>query len=177
MHGRSGVFESKVRCEVMEIDMIRRGCVLFVLFLGSLGSIPAFAHHNAAAHYQLDKIVTVEGVVTEFKLINPHVVIRLQVKNAAGKMEAWMAEGDAAAVLRRRGWTGREMKTGDAIKVIGHPSRDGSKMIEWKSIVLPNGVEMGGGNGLRDERDKSLEELDKQRRANPPKSAPSAPPK
>ncbi|MGH8209623.1 MAG: DUF6152 family protein, partial [Steroidobacteraceae bacterium] len=107
--------------------------VFGLILVGSLGPIPAFAHHNAASHYQVDKSVVVEGVVTEFKLINPHTIIYLQVKDASGSPVAWRAEGDPAAVLRRRGWTGHEMKQGDAIKVIGHPSRDGSHAIEWKS--------------------------------------------
>jgi hypothetical protein len=141
---------------------IRLGALLFI---GSLAATPVLAHHNAAAHYQLDKTTSIEGVVTEYRLINPHSRIYIQVKDASGKNETWMAEGDAASVLLRRGWTGSEMKKGDKIKVVGHPSRDGSKMIEWKSIVLPNGSEIGGGNGLYDERDKHLEELDRLRRA------------
>ena len=136
-----------------------------LLLAGLLASMAAQSHHNAAAHYQIDKVTSVEGVVTEFRLINPHSRIYLDVKGRSGKMETWMAEGDAAAVLLRRGWTGREVKKGDAIKVVGHPSRDGSNLIEWKSIVLPNGQEIGGGNGLNDERAKHLEELDKKRRA------------
>lgn len=136
----------------------------------------AFAHHNAAAHYQIDKTATIEGVVTEFRLINPHSRIYLQVMNASGKSETWMAEGDAAAVLLRRGWTGNEVKKGDKIKVSGHPSRDGSKLIEWREIVLPNGKEIGGGNGLNDERDKHLDELDRARRAKLP-PAPGTPSK
>lgn len=149
-------------------NVTRRFGILFLV--GSLGCASAFAHHNGSAHYQMDKMVAVDGVVTEFKLVNPHTLIYFQVKDPGGKPEVWMAEGDAAAVLRRRGWTGHEMKPGDKIKVNGHPSRDGSKMLEWDSIVLANGTVMGGGNGLKEERDKSLEELDKQRRATQPQN-------
>ncbi|MGH8208787.1 MAG: DUF6152 family protein [Steroidobacteraceae bacterium] len=150
--------------------MIYRVCILFLL--GYFGSISAFAHHSGATRYQTGKSMTLAGVVTEFKLINPHTLIYLQAKDVAGKPEAWVAEGEAAAVLRRRGWTGSEMKAGDTIKVIGHPSRDGSNTIEWESIVLPNGVEMDGGNEAI--RDKSLEEFNKQRHANQPHDPSSA---
>lgn len=131
----------------------------------ALWSVPAYAHHNGAAHYLTDKYVTVEGTVTEFRLINPHARIYFDVKTADGKVESWMSEGDAASVLRRRGWTAGKLKKGDVIKLTGHPSRDGKNLIEWTSIILSDGTEIGGGNGLPDERQRHLEDLEKRRKA------------
>jgi len=77
-----------------------------------------------------------------------------------------MAEGDAALVLLRRGWTGEELQPGDFIKITGNPSRDGSLLIEWRSIVRPDGSEILGGNGVPVERERHRQELEKRRRAN-----------
>jgi hypothetical protein len=86
----------------------------------------AGAHHSAAVLYHLDQQITVEGTVTRFTLGNPHARIFLSVKGADGSTTEWMAEGGSRTILLRKGWTGDEVKAGDAIKIVGNPSRDGS---------------------------------------------------
>ena len=46
-----------------------------------------------------DEIIENTGVVTEFRFINPHARIYLEVTNENGETEIWMAEGDAAPEL------------------------------------------------------------------------------
>jgi len=120
----------------------------------------AGAHHSAAVLYQLDQQVTVEGVVTRFSLGNPHARIYLMVKDANGEESEWMAEGGSRTVLTRNGWTGDEVHPGDAIKIIGNPSRDGSKLVHWQKLVLPDGKELWGEDLPPDE---VLENLRKRR--------------
>ena len=98
-------------------------------------------------------------------MMNPHARIYFDVTTESGDIENWMAEGDAAAVLLRRGWTGDEILPGDFIKITGNPSRDGSPIIEWRSIILPDGTEILGGNAVPVERERAMEELEKRRRA------------
>ena len=45
---------------------------LLSICAGLFTPAPASAHHNAAAHYPLDGIIEISGVVTEFLLVNPH---------------------------------------------------------------------------------------------------------
>ena len=104
-------------------------------------------------HYKLDELVTVEGVVTEFLLVNPHARIYFDVTTPAGDTKTWMAEGDPASVLRRRDWTDESLRRGDFVKVTGNPSKDGRDLVEWRTIILSDGRELGGGNGQNDERD------------------------
>jgi hypothetical protein len=107
-------------------------------------ALPAVAHHSAAVLYHLDQQITVEGTVTRFTLGNPHARIFLTVKAPDGTSAEWMAEGGSRTVLLRNGWTGEEVKAGDAIKIIGNPSRDGSNVVHWQRLVLPTGVELWG---------------------------------
>ena len=100
----------------------------------------ATAHHSAAMLYDLSKEVTVQGVVTEFQLGNPHLRIYFNV-DVDGKTEKWMAEGGSRTVLLRKGWTGMEVKPGDKISIRGNPSRDGSKIMHLEYLILPNGKE------------------------------------
>jgi hypothetical protein len=104
----------------------------------------AEAHHSAASLYQLDKEITVEGVVTSYSLGNPHARIYLKVKGQNGVEEDWMAEGGSRTVLIRKGWTGEEVHPGDTVKIIGNPSRDGSKVVHWEKLVLADGRELWG---------------------------------
>ena len=144
--------------------MIRR--LVVPLIAGVSWAIPAYAHHNSASHYDLSKISEVEGVVTEYQLINPHARIYFDVTGENGEVKKWMAEGDAASVLLRRGWNGEELQPGDFIKMTGYPSRDGSQLIEWRSIIRPDGSEILGGNGVPVERERHRQRLEEQRRAN-----------
>jgi hypothetical protein len=130
----------------------------------SLWSAPAAAHHSPASHYLLEESITVTGTVTEFRLINPHARIYFDVIGEDGKIQAWLAEGNAAAILKRRGWTKDILKKGDRIAITGNPARDGSYKMDWKLIVLPDGTELRGGNTVGSERDRVLEDLEQRRR-------------
>ena len=113
--------------------------------------------------------VTITGTVTEFRFINPHARVYLQVVDEKGESKVWLAEGAAAGALQRRGWTGDELKSGDRITVTGAPSRDGSPNVEWRVITLADGRKIGGGNGFPKEREELLRRLEQQRRNQTPK--------
>jgi hypothetical protein len=115
------------------------------------------SHHNFAAHYRVDETIEVSGVVTEFRFVNPHARLYLEVMNEDGGVETWMAEGDASVALRRSGWTADQLEPGDQITVVGNPSRFGSNMLGWDSITLTDGTQIGGGSGRLDERLRILE--------------------
>jgi hypothetical protein len=122
------------------------------------------AHHNAASHYLLDQKITVNGVVTEFRLINPHARIYFEVTTADGEVQKWLGEGNASSVLRRRGWTDDHLKPGDVISITGSPARDGGHKIDWESIVLEDGTELRGGNTKAGELEQQLRDLDERPR-------------
>src|SRR5579872_4522829 len=52
----------------------------------------AFAHHGSIVSYDIHKIVSMEGTVTEFQWRNPHVYVMYDVKDAQGKVVNWGAE-------------------------------------------------------------------------------------
>lgn len=122
------------------------------------------AHHNAASHYLLDQKITVKGVVTEFRLINPHARIYFDVTTEDGEIQKWLGEGNASSVLRRRGWTDEDLKPGDVITISGSPARDGGHKIDWELIVLEDGRELRGGNTKAGELEQQLRDLDKRPR-------------
>ena len=137
---------------------------LVTFVIGTLSPMLSHGHHNSAPIYDLEASTTVEGVVIDFRFVNPHARIYFEVSEDGGDRVRWMAEGANPMVLRRRGWTGEEIKPGDRVRVTGAPSRDGSPMIEWSSIRLADGTELGGGNGFAAERKSLLDQLEQQRR-------------
>jgi hypothetical protein len=99
------------------------------------------AHHSPAMLYDLTKEITVEGVVTEYQLGNPHMRIYFDVDNN-GTTEKWLAEGGSRTQLMRVGWTGEELKPGDKVIIRGHPPRDATaKLIHMEYLTLPDGTE------------------------------------
>lgn len=137
---------------------------IFFLFAGILIWIaPVSAHHNPTSHYIINSLITVTGVVTEFKLINPHSRIYFDVTGEDGEIERWFAEGNAAAILLRRGWTKTTLKPGDNIKISGYPARDGGHKLDWKLIVLEDGTELRGGNTTGIEKELLMQDIEKRR--------------
>ena len=114
-----------------------------VLAAGVLASAgPGVAHHSFSAHYDIDVEVTIEGVVTDYQFINPHVLVFLDVTNAAGEIEKWIAETNSPSLFRRRGGLRSDsLKVGDAITLKGHPSRVNPNDLHIGLIVFPDGTE------------------------------------
>ena len=126
--------------------------------LAGMAALPSLAHHNFAAHYQTDESVTISGVVTQFRFVNPHARVYIDVKNDDGTVVSWMAEGDASVALRRSGWTAEQFVPGDVIQITGSPAYTGENMLGWNNITLSDGSEIGGGDGRLLERLRVLNE-------------------
>lgn len=135
----------------------------FLLAIGICGWTPLQAHHSPASHYLIKDLVTVAGVVTEFRLTNPHARIYFDVTTPEGEVQHWFAEGNSSSILKRRGWTKGSVKPGDEIKISGYPARDGGHSLDWKLIELADGTQLRGGNTVGIEQDLLLADIDKKR--------------
>ena len=118
---------------------------LLTVFL-LLVRIPADAHHSFAVHFDDERIISVKGVVSDFKFTNPHGRIYLTVKNSSGDEEQWQAETNSPNILRRRGWSKTSVRKGDNITVEGYPARDGSNYIRLTRVLFEDGRELIGQN-------------------------------
>ena len=109
---------------------------------------PVLAHHGTAA-YETTKLTTIKGTATEFKFINPHVEITVEVKDDKGKIEKWLGEANSPNVLSRHGWSKEIIKPGDQITVIGYRAKNGSYTLRLQKVVLSDGQELDP-NSLQD---------------------------
>ena len=106
-----------------------------------LASCAAFAHHGGAV-YDMSKMTTVKGVVTDFQFINPHSQIFFDAKTDKGEVEKWIAEGNSGTALSRFGWKKDSLKPGDQITAIGNRSKNGSTTMHLRKLILANGEEL-----------------------------------
>ena len=59
--------------------------------LGALFASPAFGHHSFAI-YDADNPRMLEGVVDEFRWVNPHSMVRVRVANDDGSESIWQLD-------------------------------------------------------------------------------------
>ena len=58
---------------------------LVVLPLLVLTAVKTGAHHAFSPVYDAKRTITVDGVVTQFRFVNPHAMMLMEVKNKAGR--------------------------------------------------------------------------------------------
>jgi DNA/RNA endonuclease YhcR with UshA esterase domain len=110
-------------------------------------SCPLFAHHSLAP-FDIQHIVTLKGIVTNFEWSNPHVYISLAVKAEKGNVEQWRVEGNSPNMLNRVGWSREMIKAGDQLTVTGFLAKNGKKIMRLDSITLAGGQKLDG-QGLK----------------------------
>jgi hypothetical protein len=92
------------------------------LLLGALiviGAASLEAHHSYG-DYLGDKIVSVEGDVTQFWFANPHVLLTIKTSNLVSYATEWSNINR----LSREGVTNATLKVGDHVIVRGSPKRN-----------------------------------------------------
>jgi hypothetical protein len=87
--------------------------------------VPVFAHHGNAA-YDPEKSVNVKGTVTGFIWANPHVFVKVDVKDDAGNIVHWIVEGQNPVSMSQISWTKDTFKPGDQVEIDAIPAKNGN---------------------------------------------------
>jgi hypothetical protein len=112
--------------------------------------LPLLAHHSIAGEYDVDKPVTVKGVVTKVEWTNPHARIYVDVAQPNGSVVNWTVELQAVSALVRNGWTRRTVNVGDTVTVEGLHARSGVPGANARTVILADGRKVF--SGVADER-------------------------
>jgi hypothetical protein len=81
------------------------------------------AHHSIAGVYDSSKPVTIEGTIAQFRYVNPHPFLVVEVTGRDGRAETWTLEMDNRRELADIGFTAETIKPGDRVVVTGSLAR------------------------------------------------------
>ncbi len=121
---------------------VRAAAIAAILGAALLQTPLALAHHSNVAFY-VTKVITVKGVVKEFRWSNPHTWIIMTVEDN-GKQVEWSLEGRPPGVLLRAGWSRKSIMPGETLTVDFSPAKDGSnngliaRVTKADGTILPN---------------------------------------
>ena len=122
---------------------MKRTLLTAAIGLGALAAmaVPGLAHHSAAM-FDEAKTITVEGVVKEWQLTNPHSWLLVEVTGKDGKTRVWGFEAEGPSTLQRAGIRPSDLKPGMKLTISGHPMRDGTTAAIWVSAVRADGKKL-----------------------------------
>jgi hypothetical protein len=135
----------------MKFSIIRNICTKGLLLAGLL-SIPALAHHSTAA-FDNEKVVRIEGTITQFRWINPHASIKIDGDVSEGIDGLWTVEMTAPNILLRQGWKRNSVQEGDKVVIFVNPLKnsvtlnDGSQGGLYVGVILADGSTLGRTDG------------------------------
>ncbi len=119
----------------MYAKLLRMASALF------LSGAPLLAHHSVPVNFDQSREITIAGVITEIRWINPHSRFRLEVKQEDGSMLEWLVEMGAINTMKRAGFQTERFAVGDPVTVIGNPGRR-DRVVLLRTAVLPDGTKL-----------------------------------
>jgi hypothetical protein len=115
-----------------------------------------FAHHGNAAYES--KKLTLKGTVTAWMWTNPHVFLKVDVKDDKGEVQHWVIELVAPSNIINFGFTPQTFKPGDEITVVTSAvAKNGSPVARLSEVILANGQVMIT-EGKQDGRSEAAED-------------------
>ena len=118
--------------------MRRTFAALVMLAAPILHAGPALAHHSDAPHYLVDETVELAGVVTEWRLINPHALLTLAVGEGEAE-RSYLCETNGPAFVRRAGLAPDGLNVGDRVTITAAPGRNDPHLCLMRAITLEDG--------------------------------------
>jgi len=96
----------------------------------------AVAHHSISAVYDSSKRVTIEGVVSQWRFVNPHPYLTVDVVDS-GRAQPYHLELDNRGELAAVGVTAETLRPGDRLVVTGSQSRTEPRNLYVRKLVRP----------------------------------------
>jgi hypothetical protein len=101
-------------------------------------AVPLFAHHGTAS-FDTTKTLMLKGVVTAYVWSNPHVLVKMDVKDDSGNVTPWVIESWNPVTQTSRGWTKNSFKPGDEVIADVTPAKNDRAIGEFRGRIVING--------------------------------------
>ena len=102
----------------------------------------ASAHHSVPVNFDQSKEITISGMLTEIKWVNPHSRFRVNVTGDDGKTVEWLVEMGAINTMKRAGFKTERFNIGDMLTIIGWPGRGRDRTMLLRTAVLKDGTRL-----------------------------------
>ena len=118
---------------------LMRGPLIVVAVLAVLAVLPstAAAHHSFFGRFDTQKLVEIEGEVTEVLWRNPHAYFRVRADGVD-----WDIETSSLTVLKRMGIEDSTIRVGDRIRIAANPPLGDKKEMYARHVLLADGREL-----------------------------------
>jgi len=123
--------------------MKRPHYLFLALMLSASAAAPLEAHHSFAAHYDMQKPITIQGTLVNVRLTNPHSWFFLDVKEPDGTMSRWSFEAGTPSGMIRNGYKAAELPSGTMVTITGFPARDKQKVGMLQRLTTADGKTYG----------------------------------
>jgi hypothetical protein len=98
-----------------------RSTAAWLLLLATVAT-PAHGHHSLYGVYERSQDTALDGTVAEFRFINPHPVLVIEVRRDDGSRESWELEMDNRRELAGIGFTAGSFRPGERVLIRGSVS-------------------------------------------------------
>jgi hypothetical protein len=107
-----------------------------IALTGAVAAATVSAHHGKDGFTELP--ITLRGTVIDAAWQNPHVLVTLEVKDAAGSAKRWTVDLSPPNALRRAGFAADALKAGTVVTVNGYPTPDRTRLT-IRTVTFPDG--------------------------------------
>lgn len=119
---------------------MRKLAVVAVVTIGMLlTTMQVWGHHSFSAEFDINKPITLKGLLTKMAWTNPHGWLYLDVKEAEGKVVNWAVELGAPNTLVRRGLRMTDFPIGTELVVEGYQAKDQTPTANGITLKFPDG--------------------------------------
>jgi hypothetical protein len=101
--------------------------------------MPGLAHHSVPAQYDVDREISIRGVVTRIEWTNPHARLWVDATNDDGTVSGWEMELPPPNALKRGLGSLDFVKQGDQVSVRLWRAKDGSRVAHTLTLTIPDG--------------------------------------
>lgn len=126
----------------------------------SLAASASMAHHGSNGQFDHDRPVVLTGLVSDFRLVNPHSYVYFDVVGETGETEEWRCEMRAASRLRTGGWTEEMLAPGTSITINGSQARREEFGCYADIITFSNGLAVGRAEAIATPESQPVEEVE-----------------